>query len=159
MSPASNSSSSGSRWGKTKTRTFLKSNVQNLFRTVEKSWKSQSVWSQWSFKQIRNATFSPFHRTGESDPYITSPNIFYQSFHQRHSRNDHLVGHCNILFAKEISGRCLTFLILDSITSNILIDPGISWKYHFDNLEHFQSRESPEIWLIMCHSHGSILGE
>ena len=58
-----------------------------------------------------------FHRPGESDPYITSPNIFYQSFHQRPSRNDHLVGHCHILFAKEISGRFLTFLILDSITS------------------------------------------
>ena len=117
MSPASYSSSSGSRWGKTKTRTFLKSNVQSLFRTVKDTEKNQSVWSQWSFKQIKNATFSPFSPPWGIWPIYYFSKYFYQSFHQRPSRNDHLVGHCHILFAKEISGRFLTFLILDSITS------------------------------------------
>ena len=51
ISQTSNSSSSGSRWARTKTKTFLKCNRQNLFRTAEKSWKSRTVWSQWSGKE------------------------------------------------------------------------------------------------------------
>ena len=50
ISQTSNSSSSGSIWGRTKTKTFLESPGQNLFRTVEKSRKSQTVWSQQSSK-------------------------------------------------------------------------------------------------------------
>ena len=60
MSSTSNSSSSGSRWAKTKTKTFLECHGQNLFRTVEKRWKNQSVWSQQSSKKIKNATLWPF---------------------------------------------------------------------------------------------------
>ena len=41
-------------------RTFLASNGQNLFRTVDKMWKKITVWSQQSFKKIKNATFWPF---------------------------------------------------------------------------------------------------
>ena len=51
ISQTSNSSSSGSRWARTKTKTFLESNRQNLFRTVEKSWKNQTVKSQQSSKK------------------------------------------------------------------------------------------------------------
>ena len=50
MSSTSNSSSSGSRWARIKTKTSLESPGQNLFRTVEKSRKSQTVWSQQSSK-------------------------------------------------------------------------------------------------------------
>ena len=38
-------------WARTKTRLFLRSTGQNLFRTVEKNWKSRTVWSQWSGKK------------------------------------------------------------------------------------------------------------
>ena len=51
----SNSSSSDFRWARTKAKTFLECPGQNLFRTVEKSRKSQNVWSQQ-----KNATFWPF---------------------------------------------------------------------------------------------------
>ena len=50
MSSTSNSSSSGSRWARTKTKTFLECPGQNIFRRVEKSRKSQTVWSQQSSK-------------------------------------------------------------------------------------------------------------
>ena len=51
ISQTSNNSSSGSRWAMAKTKTFLESDGQNLFRTVEKTWKNQTVWSQQSSKK------------------------------------------------------------------------------------------------------------
>ena len=44
ISQTSNNSSSGSRWARTKTKTFFECPGQNIFRTVEKSWKNQTVW-------------------------------------------------------------------------------------------------------------------
>ena len=71
MSSTSNSSSSDSRWVRTKTNTFLDCNGQNLFRTVEKSWKNQTVWSQQSSKNIKKMPhFDHFFRPGEIDPYV-----------------------------------------------------------------------------------------
>ena len=60
ISQTSNSSSSGSRWARTKTKTFLESNGQNLFRTVEKSWKIKPFGHSRAPKRIKNATFWPF---------------------------------------------------------------------------------------------------
>ena len=57
-----------SRWGRTITKTFLESNGQNLFRTVEKIWKNQIFWSEQGSKK-KNATFAHFPRPGEIDPY------------------------------------------------------------------------------------------
>ena len=60
---------------RTKTETFLASNGQNLFRTVDKSWKKINVWSQQSFKKNKKMPhFDHFPRPGESDPYDS---IFY----------------------------------------------------------------------------------
>ena len=64
ISQTSNSSSSGSRWARTKTKTFLECHRQNLFRTVE---KSQTVWSQQSSKK-KKPHFDHFPRPGEIDP-------------------------------------------------------------------------------------------
>ena len=59
MSSTLNSSSPGSRLARTKTKTFLEHNGQNLFRTVEKSWNNQIVWSQQSSKKRHILTIFP----------------------------------------------------------------------------------------------------
>ena len=60
MSSTSHSSSSGSKWAGTKTKTFLECPGQNLFRTVEKSQKIQIVWSQQSSKKLKTwQAFTP----------------------------------------------------------------------------------------------------
>ena len=41
------------KFARTKTKVFLYSNGHNLFRTVKKTWKNQTVWSKWSFKKRR----------------------------------------------------------------------------------------------------------
>ena len=69
MSSASNSSSSGSRWARTKTKTFLESNRQNLFRTIEKS-SNRLVTVKFKKKELKNTHFHHFPRPGESYPYM-----------------------------------------------------------------------------------------
>ena len=59
ISQTSNSSSSGSRKARTKTETFLESNGQNLFRSVEKSWKKNCLVTA-ELQKIKNAIFWPF---------------------------------------------------------------------------------------------------
>ena len=83
MSSTSNSSSSGSRWARTKTKTFLESNGQNLFRTVEKSGKNQTVWSQQSSKKkLKMPHFNHLPRPGEINPYIpTSKGVSWGNGH------------------------------------------------------------------------------
>ena len=41
-------------------KVFLDSNGHNLFRTVEKTLKNQTVWSQWSFKKKNSDRFCSF---------------------------------------------------------------------------------------------------
>ena len=61
---------------RTKTKVFLDSNGHNLFRTVEKTLKNQTVWSQWSFKNKKIQTdFAHFPRPGENDPYMKRHNL------------------------------------------------------------------------------------
>ena len=50
---------------------FLDSNRHNLFRTVEQTWKNQTVWSQWSLKKIMTH-FAHFPRPGENDSYVSA---------------------------------------------------------------------------------------
>ena len=57
ISQTSNSSSSGSRWARTKTKTLLESNGQNLFRTVEKSWKIKLFGHSRASKKNKKNTF------------------------------------------------------------------------------------------------------
>ena len=64
------------KWARTKTRLFLDSTGQNLFRTVEESWKSRTVWSQWSAKKYFFKTkFAHFSRPAETDPYVLKIHI------------------------------------------------------------------------------------
>ena len=71
MSSTSNSSSSYSRWARTKTKTILECNGQNLVRSVEKSWKNRTIWSQQSSpKNKRMPHFDHFPRPGEIGPYV-----------------------------------------------------------------------------------------
>ena len=57
---------------RTKMETFLGCTRQNLFRTVDKSWKNRTVWSQQSFKKNEKMPhFDHFPRPGEIDPYVT----------------------------------------------------------------------------------------
>ena len=83
MSSTSNSSSSCSRWAKTKTKTFLECPGQNLFRTVEKSGKNQTVWSQQSSKKkLKMPHFNHLPRPGEINPYIpTSKGVSWGNGH------------------------------------------------------------------------------
>ena len=67
ISRTSNISSSGSRWAKTKTKTFLEWPGWNLFRTVEKSWKIKPFRHSRAKKKPH---FDHFPRPGEIDPYI-----------------------------------------------------------------------------------------
>ena len=60
ISQTSNSFSSGSRWARTKTKTFLECNGQNLFRPVEKNWKNQPLDHSTAEKIKENAIFWPF---------------------------------------------------------------------------------------------------
>ena len=55
-----NSSSSGSRWARTKTKTLLESNGQNLI-----GWKDRTGWSRKSFKKMTH--FDHYPVPGESD--------------------------------------------------------------------------------------------
>ena len=51
----------GSRWARTKTKTFLEFNGENLFRTVEKSWKKSNRLVTVELQKInKNATLWPF---------------------------------------------------------------------------------------------------
>ena len=55
-------------WARTKTRLFLRCTGQNLFRTVEKSWKKSSHLVTAEL-QKKMPHFDHFPRPGESDPY------------------------------------------------------------------------------------------
>ena len=68
ISQTSNSSSSGSWWARTKTKTCLERNGQNVFKAVEKSWINQSVWSNQKNKKCHILTIFPCPE--EIDPYM-----------------------------------------------------------------------------------------
>ena len=89
ISQTSNSSSSGSIWARTNTKRCLEFPRQNLFRTVEKSRKSQTVWSPRCSKNYeKNATFSPFSSSWGNLPIYD--NVHWAVF-ERKSSNCRLV--------------------------------------------------------------------
>ena len=57
---------------------FLESHGQNLFRTVEKSWISRTIWSQRSSKNFeKRPHFALFLRPGDIDPYTVIMICFF----------------------------------------------------------------------------------
>ena len=71
MSQTSNSSSSGSRWARTKTKRFLEFNGKKLFRTVEKGWKIKPFGhSNAQNFFLKMPHFDHFPCRGEIDPYM-----------------------------------------------------------------------------------------
>merc|ERR1712018_913078 len=56
---------------RTKTKVFLDSNGQNLFRTVDETSKNQTVWPQKSSKKRKIMTdIAHFPQPGQNYPYI-----------------------------------------------------------------------------------------
>ena len=148
-------------WARTKTRLFLRCTGQNLFRTVEKSWKSRTVWSQWSGKKYffldKVWSFSPSCRNWPICAYIHICSAYYAP--QMHFR---IRMHISTIIYRdpEVNWKWLPFYLYNmrECLSSLFVEAGL-WAFsltqrvfinEFDKCFLVQKLESFERQLLIC---------